>query len=64
MTWHILTTDEYQTTFVMEVPGGVLVRVTNRSFEQELMTFVPDCSLMVGSCGEKAKIVASRKDPA
>lgn len=59
MTWHIIVMDEFQTTWGMEVPGGVVVRVTNRSLEQETMILVPDCSMMVGSCGEKAKLVAS-----
>ena len=58
MKWVQLEATEYQQTVAMEVPGGVLVRVREWDDNQEYhtMSLVPNCRIIEGGCGERARL--------
>lgn len=60
MKWIVLTSDFTETTQAAAVPGGVLVKVTDSFLSTLDVTFIPNCHIIAGGCGEKGKLYADQ----
>ncbi len=56
MNWVLLESHDTESTHAVEIPGGVLVKVSDRVEGTLAVTFVPNCRIITGSCGEHGRL--------
>ena len=56
MHWILLTSNDTESTHAAEVPGGALIKVSDNILSTLDVTFLADCKVIAGSCGEVGKL--------